>query len=151
MSKSVLHHATNLMRSTKMRVTAQRVAVIEYLLKSKDHPTADDIYQALEHKFPSISPATIYNNLRVLCDMGLVREMSYSNMPSRFDGNTTDHYHIICDDCGQIIDFHYPILEEVEVAAEQLTSFKISHHRLEIYGKCKECQALAATNDFLDM
>lgn len=147
MSRNELHFAIKLMKTSNIKVTSQRIAVLEYLLNSKLHPTADEIYKALEYRFPSISPATIYNNLRVLCDVGLVRELTYSHTSSRFDGNTTDHYHIMCDGCGQVMDFYYPILEEVEAAAEQLTSFKVSHHRLEIYGECKACQTLATTLD----
>lgn len=140
MTESTLHRAANLMKASKMKVTTQRLAVLEYLLQSKNHPTADEIYQELEHRFTNISPATIYNNLRALSDMGLVRELIYSNKSSRFDGDTSEHYHIVCEGCGEMIDFHYPVLKEVEAAAEQLSNFKISHHRLELYGKCEECQ-----------
>src|SRR5699024_3081723 len=104
-------------------------------------------------KFPNMSVATVYNNLRVLREKGLVRELTYGDASSRFDCNTHDHYHIICEECGKIVDyhiiceecgkivdFHYPVLDEVESLAQQVTGFEVSHHRMEIYGKCESCQ-----------
>ncbi|UJL48187.1 peroxide-responsive transcriptional repressor PerR [Virgibacillus sp. NKC19-16] len=135
-----LQHAIETLKQSGVRITPQRHAVLEYLLKSAIHPTADEIYKALEGKFPNMSVATVYNNLRVLRKTGLVRELPYGDSSSRFDSNTTEHYHIICDECGKIVDFHYPVLDEVESLAEQVTGFDVSHHRMEIYGKCEACQ-----------
>ena len=91
-------------------------------------------------KFPNISVATIYNNLRVFKDIGIVKELTYGDSSSRFDFNTHNHYHIICEKCGKIVDFHYPQLDEVEQLAQHVTDFDVTHHRMEIYGVCKECK-----------
>lgn len=139
-----LEHAINTLKQSGVRITPQRHAVLEYLLKSEVHPTADEIYKALEGKFPNMSVATVYNNLRVLRKTGLIRELPYGDSSSRFDSNTTEHYHIICDECGKIVDFHYPVLDEVESLAEQVTGFDVRYHRMEIYGKCKACQGAVA-------
>ncbi|MFD2628861.1 peroxide-responsive transcriptional repressor PerR [Oceanobacillus kapialis] len=139
-SERQLKKAIDTLKESGVRITPQRHAVLEYLLNAMVHPTADDIYKALEGKFPNMSVATVYNNLRVLREIGLVRELTYGDSSSRFDCNTTDHYHIICESCGKIVDFHYPSLDEVEALAEQVTGFEVSHHRMEVYGKCKECQ-----------
>jgi len=144
MSEKRLQEAMDTLKESGVRITPQRHAVLEYLLNSMVHPTADEIYKALEGKFPNMSVATVYNNLRVLREIGLVRELTYGDSSSRFDCNTEDHYHIICDSCGKIVDFHYPSLDEVEKLAEQVTGFDVSHHRMEVYGTCKNCQAAAA-------
>ncbi|GGP16997.1 peroxide-responsive transcriptional repressor PerR [Oceanobacillus neutriphilus] len=140
MSEDKLRQAIDTLKQSGVRITPQRHAVLEYLLNSMVHPTADDIYKALEGKFPNMSVATVYNNLRVLKDIGLVRELTYGDSSSRFDCNTSDHYHIICNQCGKIVDFHYPSLDEVESLAEQVTGFDVSHHRLEVYGICNACK-----------
>lgn len=140
MSENRLQEAINTLKESGVRITPQRHAVLEYLLNSTIHPTADDIYKSLEGKFPNMSVATVYNNLRVLREVGLVRELTYGDSSSRFDCNTSDHYHIICNSCGKIVDFHYPSLDEVEALAQQVTGFKVSHHRMELYGVCEECQ-----------
>ncbi|CEI83180.1 peroxide operon regulator [Oceanobacillus oncorhynchi subsp. incaldanensis] len=147
MSEVKLRQAIDTLKKSGVRITPQRHAVLEYLLNSMTHPTADDIYKALEGKFPNMSVATVYNNLRVLKDIGLVRELTYGDASSRFDCNTSDHYHIICNQCGKIVDFHYPSLEEVESLAEQVTGFDVSHHRLEVYGTCNACKEQQAANE----
>ncbi|MGP4071680.1 peroxide-responsive transcriptional repressor PerR [Piscibacillus sp. B03] len=140
MSEQRLQEALSQLKSSGVRITPQRHAVLEYLMQSMTHPTADDIYKALEGKFPNMSVATVYNNLRVFQEIGLVRELTYGDSSSRFDCNTTEHYHVICESCGKIVDFHYPSLDEVEQLAEQVTGFEVSHHRMEVYGKCEDCQ-----------
>ncbi|WP_396265857.1 peroxide-responsive transcriptional repressor PerR [Halobacillus shinanisalinarum] len=143
-SEQRLQEAIDTLKSSGVRITPQRHAVLEYLLNAMTHPTADDIYKALESKFPNMSVATVYNNLRVFREIGLVRELTYGDSSSRFDCNTSDHYHIICESCGKIVDFHYPKLNEVEALAEQVTGFTVSHHRMEVYGTCSECKVKTA-------
>src|SRR5699024_1645598 len=93
MSERKLGKAIDTLKESGVRITPQRHAVLEYLLTSETHPTADEIYKALEGKFPNMSVATVYNNLRVLREIGLIRELTYGDDSSRFDCNMTDHYH----------------------------------------------------------
>lgn len=133
-------YALERIKHSYVRVTPQRVAVLEYLLHSSAHPTASDIYKSVKSKFQNASMATIYNNLNTLCENGLARELAFGNNPSRFDGNPTNHYHIICSNCGRMVDLHYPLLREIEAFAEETSDFEISHHRLDIYGTCAACR-----------
>ncbi|KGA97678.1 Fur family transcriptional regulator [Alkalihalobacillus alcalophilus ATCC 27647 = CGMCC 1.3604] len=139
MSNHRLQDAIEALKSTRVRMTPQRHAILEYLYDSMKHPTADEIYKALEGRFPNMSVATVYNNLRVFKEVGIVKELTYGDSSSRFDCVTTDHYHVICQDCGKIVDFHYPGLDEVETLAEHVTGFRVHNHRMEIYGSCPEC------------
>ncbi|MGY4690529.1 peroxide-responsive transcriptional repressor PerR [Salibacterium sp. K-3] len=143
MANEQLQEAVNALKNTKVRMTPQRHAILEYLYETMNHPTADDIYKALESKFPNMSVATVYNNLRVFKNVGIVKELTYGDSSSRFDCVTTDHYHVICSDCGKIVDFHYPGLDEVETLAEQVTGFQVKNHRMEIYGSCPDCKSVA--------
>lgn len=102
------------LRQAGVRITPQRQAILRYLISSHTHPTADEIYQALSPDFPNISVATIYNNLRVFKDIGIVKELTYGDSSSRFDFNTHNHYHIICEQCGKIVDFQYPQLNKLK-------------------------------------
>src|SRR5690625_7073687 len=99
------------------------------------HPTADEIYKALEDKFPNMSVATVYNNLRILKDLGLIRELTYGDDSGRLDSSMMEHYHIICENSGKIEDFHYPTLDGIESLAQRVSGFEISYHRMELYGK----------------
>lgn len=139
MSDVRLKEALDTLKQNGIRITPQRHAILEYLISSESHPTADDIYKALESDYPNMSVATVYNNLRVFKTAGLVKELTYGDSSSRFDFVTHDHYHIICDVCGTIVDFHHPGLEEVETLASHVTGFKVNSHRLEVYGTCPKC------------
>lgn len=122
-----------------IRITPQRHAILEYLIGTTSHPTADEIYRKLEGNFPNMSVATVYNNLRVLKDSGLIKELTYGDASSRFDFTIEAHYHSICETCGKIVDFDYSGLQEIERVAEEKLGFKISHHRMELYGTCPDC------------
>lgn len=141
MSEVMLKDALDTLKKSGVRITPQRNAILAYLVTSKSHPTADDIYQSLASNFPNMSVATVYNNLRVFLSVGLIKELTYGDASSRFDFITHDHYHIICDSCGDIVDFQYPGLEEVEQLAAHITGFKVNSHRLEVYGTCPTCLA----------
>jgi len=144
MSEVRLKGALDTLKNSGVRITPQRHAILEYLISSESHPTADDIYKALEGDFPNMSVATVYNNLRVFRNARLIKELTYGDASSRFDFVTHDHYHIICDECGMIVDFHHPGLEEVERLASHITGFKVNSHRLEVYGTCPSCASREA-------
>lgn len=128
------------LKYNNIRITPQRHAILEFLIEHDSHPTADEIYKALEDRFPSMSVATVYNNLRLFIQLGLVKEMMFGDNSSRFDFSSTEHYHAICSKCGKIEDIYYPGLDDVEIVASNLTGFEVSSHRLEIYGLCPDCQ-----------
>ncbi|WP_027724710.1 peroxide-responsive transcriptional repressor PerR [Tuberibacillus calidus] len=140
MANGRIREAINTLKASGVRITPQRHAILEYLIVNMSHPTADEIYKALESKFPNMSVATVYNNLRVFKRAGLVKELTYGDSSSRFDFATTDHYHIICEACGKIVDFTYPGLDEVETVAEHVTGFTVKNHRMEVYGTCPDCK-----------
>lgn len=134
-----VQHALEQLKTTGVRITPQRHAILTYLLDSMTHPTADDIYRALAPKYPSMSVATIYNNLKLFVEAGLVRELTYGDNSSRFDADLSSHYHAICQKCGKIVDFDYPALYEAEQTAAETTGFIVNGHRMEIYGVCRSC------------
>jgi len=139
---SKVEHALQKLKMTGIRMTPQRQAILTYLLESMTHPSADEIYRSLEPDFPNMSVATVYNNLKVFVEAGLVRELTYGDGASRFDADMHDHYHVICDKCGTIVDYefdHTPITD-LEKEVEQNTGFAVRGHRMEIYGTCPACQ-----------
>lgn len=136
---ATVERALEQLKNNGVRMTPQRHAILSYLMNAMSHPTADEIYKSLSPSFPSMSVATIYNNLRLFVEAGLVRELTYGDASSRFDADLSDHYHAICKCCGRIVDFEYPPLLEVERAASQTTGFTVEGHRMEIYGVCEQC------------
>lgn len=139
---SRLEQALNKLKSTGVRMTPQRHAILAYLLNTMAHPTADDIYKALAPKFPSMSVATVYNNLKVFIEVGLVREMTYGDHSSRFDADMSEHYHALCEECGKLVDFSYKPLDDLEQTAGRETGFLVKSHRVEVYGICSDCSSV---------
>lgn len=137
-----VNEAIQQLKKADIRITPQRYAILEYLIESHSHPTADEIYKNLAPQFPNMSVATVYNNLKLFTQLGFVQEMAYGDASSRFDFSSQRHYHVICEKCGKIEDVFYPELEDVEIAAAKLSGFEIKEHRLELYGICPECQEL---------
>lgn len=141
---SRVEHAVGHLKSGGVRMTPQRYAILRYLMESYSHPTADDIFRALSPQYPSLSVATVYNNLKVFVDAGLVRELTYGDDSSRFDADLSDHYHAICTNCGKMVDFDHSPVKEVEEAAATATGFSVYGHRMEVYGICPTCRAMQA-------
>ncbi|KLU60428.1 peroxide operon regulator [Peptococcaceae bacterium CEB3] len=134
--------AVELLRQLKgkgVRFTPQRQAILEFLLETKSHPTAEEIFQHVKAKFPGVSLGTIYNTLNMLKEHQHVLELSYGDMSSRFDGNPENHYHVVCSNCGKVVDYDRPLLH-LEKEASDATGFRVDGHRLEFYGLCPDCR-----------
>jgi Fe2+ or Zn2+ uptake regulation protein len=90
-----------------LRCTPQRYAVMAFLVECKRHPTAAEIFDAVNRVDPRSSRATTYNNLRDLVEAGLVREVAVEGRAARFDAKGMRHHHFICDRCGNVEDMEW--------------------------------------------
>jgi len=90
-----------------LRCTPQRYAVMAFLMKQNRHPTAVEIFEAVNRLDPRSSRATTYNNLRDLVQAGLVREVAVEGRAARFDAKGVRHHHFICDQCGNVEDLEW--------------------------------------------
>src|SRR5579883_806442 len=95
------------LESNGLRFTAQRYAVLAFLMEYKGHPTAAEIFKAVNRVDPRSSRATTYNNLRDLVQAGLVREVAVEGRAARFDAKGARHHHFICDRCGTVEDMDW--------------------------------------------
>src|SRR5512136_1321888 len=94
--------------SVKYRMTKQKRVILEVLKNTKSHPTADWVYDKVKKKIPNISLGTVYRNLNILKSQGEILELCYGKGFSRFDGNSSQHYHFTCEHCGRILDVENP-------------------------------------------
>ena len=90
-----------------LRCTPQRYAVMAFLREHTRHPTAAEIFEAVNRMDPRSSKATTYNNLRDLVEAGLVREVAVEGRAARFDAKGLQHHHFICDRCGNVEDIEW--------------------------------------------
>jgi Fe2+ or Zn2+ uptake regulation protein len=95
------------LEGSRLRCTPQRYAVMAFLMEHTGHPTAAEIFEAVNRVDPRSSKATIYNNLRDLVQAGLVREVAVEGRAARFDAKGLRHHHFICDRCGNVEDIKW--------------------------------------------
>lgn len=122
-----------------IRFTPQRQAILEFLLATDIHPTAEEIYKQVKMKFPGVSLGTIYNTLNMLKEHRFILELPCGDMSSRFDGNPENHYHAMCSVCSKVVDFHNTLINMDKLVAEK-TGFEVKNHQLVFYGVCPQCQ-----------
>jgi Fur family peroxide stress response transcriptional regulator len=116
------------------------------LIRSTDtHPTADWLYGQLKRKIPSLSLGTVYRNLNILSEQGLVQKIASGSTFDRFEANAAPHYHLICEICGKVEDFKMDSYREINDRANRLTKFKVDRHRIDFFGICPECRSKQKT------
>ena len=120
-----------------MKMTPQRMAILEYLDGNTGHPSAEDVFDAVKGRFPSMSFATVYNTLERLRSDGRLLELSIDPARKRYDPNTSPHHHLICAGCGRVTDIHMSF--DLEVPEEGRGGFEIEAEHVEFYGRCPDC------------
>jgi Fur family peroxide stress response transcriptional regulator len=129
----------NKLRGSGFKVTPQRLAICEIILSSKEHPTADQIYEKVKKRYPAISLATVYQTLHLLSRIGLLQEMGFSNCISRFDPDTSPHINIVCQKCGKIEDCRSESIKRLWAQVIKELGFKPIGQRIDIYTYCNKC------------
>lgn len=121
-----------------IKLTPQRLAVLEYLEGNKSHPSAEDIFRAVRERYPTMSFATVYNILETLKEKGLVQELNIDPQKKRFDPDTTSHHHFICTGCGRVIDI--PEEKVPEIQEKYFDNLEVHRVHMEFYGLCHNCK-----------
>lgn len=123
----------------KFRMTSQRQLILQELRNSKDHPTADYIFTKVRITLPNISLGTVYRNLDILSEMGLVLKMEGCGSQRRYDGNLVDHCHIICLKCGKVGDVPDTSVAEINYDSVDIPGYTVVGHSIVFNGICKAC------------
>ena len=124
-----------------LKATKQREEVLNTLLNSSGHKSLAQIYTQVAKANPKIGYTTVYRTLKLLTRLGLATQRKFADGETRYEpaSEGRHHDHLICLDCGKIIEFEDPTLEALQIRIAQRHQFKISHHRMELYGRCEEC------------
>jgi Fur family ferric uptake transcriptional regulator len=125
---------------SKLKMTKQRKVIVEELKKLKTHPSATALYELVRKRLPRISLGTVYRNLDLLAEAGIIQKLETAGTQKRFDGTVENHYHVRCVQCGQVDDIPLPLFGEIEDLLGELSNYKILSHRLEFQGVCPSCQ-----------
>jgi len=124
-----------------LRMTRNRVAILEVLRASGAHLTADEIYAEVSRALPRISLATVYRNLDVLAKHGYIRTVAEGGGRRHFDAKVDDHYHIRCVECGRVDDIAVDSAESLPGTLHARTDYEVRGFVLSFVGVCPECQA----------
>lgn len=123
-----------------MKYSKQRELILNYVLNSYEHPTADMVYKAVQKDMPNISLGTVYRNLNQLCESNLIRRIILPNKIDRFDKIYQEHCHLYCNNCEEIIDINKDLMLPISDKIKKLTNYEIISHNIVFIGICFECQ-----------
>ena len=121
-----------------MRYSSQRDTVLKVVKAARDHPTADTIYSRVRAELPKISLGTVYRNLALLTDLGVIIKIT-TDGADRFDGHVEPHSHFICRKCHALFDIHMDDESFIDEKAQKVFPGIIEGHTVQYYGICEEC------------
>lgn len=125
-----------------LKSTRQRDRILDIFVSAGRHLSAEELYLLIKRTDKGIGYATVYRTLKLLSDAGMAHERRFEDGITRFEYNAAEghHDHLICNRCGRIIEFENEQIEELQRAVARKNKFKVSSHKLELYGFCEECQ-----------
>lgn len=128
-----LRTTEKILRENGVRPSVVRLNVLDYLIKNRTHPPADEIYEALSKSIPTLSKTSVYNTLKLFVMKGMALELEIDPKQKRYDGCTDFHGHFKCEKCGEISDF------EAKEPKDEVDGAFLRHKEIYYYGICKSC------------
>ena len=123
----------------QMRLTTQRQIILEELGKVTSHPTANEVYDMVRKRLPRIGLGTVYRNLELMAETGIILKLEVGGTQKRFDATIDPHYHIRCISCGKIDDIEIPVMADINTTAAELSNYQVLGHHIEFSGVCSAC------------
>jgi Fur family peroxide stress response transcriptional regulator len=127
-----------------MKLTPQRLAIIDFLEGNLSHPSASDVFRSISTNFPTMSLATVYNTLETLKEKGLIKELGIDTEKKRFDPNLEPHHHLICVHCREIIDVFSNF--SLDLKENEKFGYEITGNHVDFYGICPKCKEKQSFN-----
>ena len=135
-----LEQIVSSLRDEGLRITPQRIAIVDSLLKTEDHPSAELIHKIVRKRFPMVSLSTVYKTLDLLKEKKLVNEIEVEG-EARFDAHTNEHINLVCMKCGKIDDVDEESLKEIQINAAKKSKYLILRSNFELHGYCSSCKS----------
>ncbi|HBR57906.1 MAG TPA: transcriptional repressor [Blastocatellia bacterium] len=129
-----------------LRRTTQRDVILEVFLATEDHVTSEDLYWLVHKRDSSVGHTTVYRTLRLLTEAGLAREVRFGDNKTYYEHHYEHqhHDHMICTQCGKVIEFFSAEIEALQDEMAGKYEFKPTHHSLRMWGICSDCQSKPA-------
>lgn len=136
----------NMIREMHLKVTDQRLLILQALYEGRTHVTAQSLFEVVSAKDPEIGFATVYRFLRTLTEHDFVTEVRMGGLPARYELRTQSHHdHLTCVECGAIFEFENATIEALQEQVATEFGFKLTSHVMELYGVCPQCQKTSMT------
>lgn len=126
-------------RENNLKVTPQRIVIFRELLKSKDHPHAEALYQRVKKIIPDISLDTVNRTLLTFSRIGLVKNVEGYGKPRRYDPDLKNHHHFRCLSCNSIIDFEHKPYDDITIPGTIEKVFTVTNKKVLLEGYCDKC------------
>src|SRR6266480_399020 len=125
-----------------LKRTAQRDLILDVFLRTEAHLSSEDLYRLVKTEDPTIGHTTVYRTLKLLTDAGLAREVRFGDGRAHYEHNYKHehHDHMICSECGKIIEFYSPELEAIQDKMAVKHKFQLTSHLLRMIGICAACR-----------
>ena len=141
-SNDIMRRVREEARRRAVRWTNQRQAIVETFIAADEHITVEDLHHRVRLIDRTVSAATVYRTVNMLVEMGVATKRHFGTGSATFECevNKEHHDHFVCTACAKIIEFHNVAIEELQETVAREHGFTLSHHRMELYGVCAECQ-----------
>lgn len=144
MSNEKIENLKRILKEKGYKLTPQRRSILDEIIKNEgSHLTTEEIYDLVKVNCPEIGLATVYRTVQLLEEMGVLYKLDLDDGCSRYElcdeDESHQHHHLICQNCGKVIEVEGDLLEELEQGIEKKYNFKIKNHSLKFYGICDNC------------
>jgi len=143
--RSVIGEIKEKLRANDHKMTPKREHVLKILLENKDkHLSAEEVYNLVKLRAPDVGLATVYRTLELFTNFDIIHSMDFGDGRKRYEFGAQSneghrHHHLICINCGRIMEVNEDLLEELEQRVTQRYDFVITNHELKIFGWCRKC------------
>ena len=140
--QKLLNRFKEALKKEGLKYTPQRTAILEEIIKDKGHRESEEIYLALKKRGQHVSRATVYRTMDILVNKGFARKMNLGDGRSRYESkvNSPHHDHLVCLDCGLIVEFMDQKIEDLQDEIAIQYEFQLKRHIHQLFGLCKKCQ-----------
>ena len=130
-----------LLNTAGLRKTSQRALILEIIRHGQGHLDADEVYRRARSKQPRLSLSTVYRTLQKLKKLGLIEELHFDDTHHHYEIKPpTEHHHLVCQSCGRVIEFEYPISRLIKRKIAEAKDFEITSSEVQLIGYCSDCR-----------